>query len=96
VDSLMIVELQERLQRQVGDRIELPVTLIFDFPRIVDLAGFLNQSLAVGSAVDRSEQTPVDSAQPVTATDSPAALQTQIEALSEEEALDELKKELGL
>ncbi len=95
MDSLMIVELHERLQKQVGDQIELPVTLMFDYPRIIDLAGFLDQSLTTKSADDQSDQVPYESNQPITTTESQASLQTQVESLSEKEALDELKKELG-
>ncbi len=38
MDSLAIVELRDRLQRHVGSQWELPATLVFDYPRICDLA----------------------------------------------------------
>ncbi len=45
LDSLAIVELRDRLQVQVGPQLALPPTLVFDYPRTVDLASFLVESL---------------------------------------------------
>lgn len=41
VDSLMIVEFRDRLQAQMGSSIELPATIVFDHPRLTDLATHL-------------------------------------------------------
>jgi hypothetical protein len=45
IDSLMIVEFRDRLQLQVGSRLQLPATLVFDHPKLSDLARHLLDSL---------------------------------------------------
>ncbi|WP_018262949.1 type I polyketide synthase [Methylobacterium sp. WSM2598] len=46
VDSLMAVELRNRLRKGIGDRVKLPATLVFDYPTVEALAGFLGDALA--------------------------------------------------
>ena len=41
LDSLMIVELRDRLQVEVGPHVELPATMVFDHPTLRDFASFL-------------------------------------------------------
>ena len=93
LDSLMIVELAAQLQTEVGDRAELPATLIFDYPRISDMSQFLVQLLLPGS----TEKDANERATP--ATKKPNAesidLRSNIEGMSEEQALQELMKELS-
>ena len=66
MDSLMAVDLKNRLGKALGT--SLPATLIFDFPNIDGLAGFLlrhlelEQSEAVGSL---RRATPVSQAEPI-------------------------------
>ena len=66
MDSLMAVDLKNRLGKALGT--SLPATLIFDFPNIDGLAGFLlrhlelEQSEAVGSI---RRATPVSQAEPI-------------------------------
>jgi len=91
MDSLMIVDLHERLQAELGNRVELPVTLIFDYPRLSDLAGYLHDSLTI-EPPDREIDVPTT----VSESNDDSELRSQVELLSEDEALEELKKELDL
>ena len=54
LDSLLIVDLQERLKQQLGQGIDLPATLVFDYPSIAELAGFLLTLLEGIEANDHS------------------------------------------
>jgi acyl carrier protein len=45
VDSLLAVELRNRLQKSLAIEKTLPVTLIFDFPTIQDLSEYLGSEL---------------------------------------------------
>ena len=121
LDSLMIVELRDRLQHEVGDGLELSATLVFDYPRINDLAEFLVQSLDVdgSTGAQRREQdaggrsdsttasdeqtllSPLSSVEPAKeppATDRPTQkdrhLAEEIESMSEQQALEELMREI--
>ncbi len=117
LDSLGIVELRDRLQLHVGEQLELPATLVFDHPRIRDLASFLLSSLdpdahpcgsVTESAGDPSPQSAaetrtVSSPAPAsasikvdaTASTSPADAREDIDAMSEQQALQELLRELN-
>ena len=64
MDSLLIVEFRDRLQAQIGARIELPATIVFDHPKISDLAAHLLLTLG-GNASEPAA---------AAAGDSPAAL----------------------
>ena len=94
LDSLAMVSLSTQLQIEIGREPELPPTLLFDYPRISDLAGFL-----VGTIdSDHRAAHPSGTTQPTTGT--PASphirspIRSDIEQMSEEEALVELMKEL--
>lgn len=77
MDSLMMVTLAKNLQTQIGSGIELPATLVFDYPRIGDLAGYLLE--AIESAAEEG----------------PESADSVIEEMSEEEAMEALRRELG-
>ena len=55
LDSLLIVDLQERLKQQLGQAVDLPATLVFDYPSIAELAGFLLTLLEGIEANDHSD-----------------------------------------
>ncbi len=99
LDSLMIVEVSNQLQAEVGSDHPLPATLVFDYPRIVDLAEFLVETLSA----DKQTKEPapkVDSPAAVVPASSDAnppgnQLQADVESMSEDEAYQELMRELG-
>jgi long-chain acyl-CoA synthetase len=45
IDSLMIVEFRDRLQRQIGTQLQLPATIVFDHPKLSELAVHLLSAL---------------------------------------------------
>ncbi len=60
LDSLLIVDLQERLKQRLGQAADLPATLVFDYPSIAELAAFLLTILEGIQANDHSDcQIPV-------------------------------------
>lgn len=86
MDSLMIVEMSNQIQVELGNDHEVPATLVFDHPRICDLSGYL---LAVLSPDDAAEALPQDDVgQPA------VSLKQQIEQMTDNEALSALMKEL--
>lgn len=110
LDSLAIIELCERLQRMVGDQFKIAPTLVFDHPRIIDLAAFLLEKLDASgqAATDQADAeprvlqgrpSPADSKGPADgltqdATDSDIAT-GKVEAMSEQEAMQALLRELA-
>ncbi|MDF1811402.1 MAG: AMP-binding protein [Verrucomicrobiales bacterium] len=50
MDSLMMVTFATNLQNDLGGDLELPATLVFDYPRIKDLSGYLLNALGLGDA----------------------------------------------
>ena len=94
LDSLMVVEMSSQVQVEVGKETEIPATLVFDYPRIVDLAEFLLSTInkdqdQTHSASTKNETTKLQ----------PAGLnmknsKDEISSMSEEQALSELMKEL--
>ncbi len=86
MDSLMIVELSNQIQVELGSDHEIPATLVFDYPRICDLADYLVSVLFSSHFVGevRPSHEPAE-----------ANLRNEIESLSEDEALSELIKELN-
>lgn len=92
MDSLMIVELSHQIQVELGPQHEIPATLVFDYPRICDLADYLAQTLL-------PEKPPVDIVQqdtPNSAEMKSEQLRSQIHAMNEDQALAELMKELQM
>ncbi len=85
MDSLMAVELRNRLQTSLGR--SLPTTLAFDYPTIEALAVFLD---AAGQADGVSDPVQVEAA---AAPDADAALLAQVDELSDDQVsawLDEM------
>lgn len=85
LDSLMIVEISNQLQAELGPQHPIPATLVFDYPRISDLADYLINVLFPSEATIKKESLPEPSE---------ANLRDEVESLSEDEALNELMKEL--
>ena len=90
MDSLMIVELSNQIQVELGPQHEIPATLVFDYPRICDLADYLVQTLSPPTPSGNVAQQPTF----YQATSKSANLHTEIQAMSEQQALEELMKEL--
>lgn len=92
LDSLAMVSLSTQLQIEVGREPELPPTLLFDYPRVSDLAGFLVETM------NDEHQPAVATSPPQSATPSSPyiklGIRSDVEMMSEEEALAELMKEL--
>jgi hypothetical protein len=84
MDSMMMVSLATRLQEDLGPEIELPATLVFDQPRIRDMAGYLLAATGFGQA---APETPAATAKPPPA-------EPRIEEMTEAEAEAALLREL--
>ena len=95
LDSLMIVELSTQIQREISPEHKLPATLVFDYPRICDLADFLlglmNNSGELRQSNQSIERQATDT-ELVTA--SPSQLRDEVESLSEQDALQALMREI--
>ena len=89
IDSLLIVEFRDRLQSHIGARLELPATIVFDHPKISDLAAHLLASLELDGATDSMPQ--------VSAVDSSTngKVEQQIENMSEQQAMEALLREVN-
>ena len=89
LDSLAMVQVSTQLQVEVGTRGDLPATLLFDYPVISQMANHLVEVL-------EPQSQPVDKdLKPQPDQDSRSAdLKTQVEQMSEEEALNALLEEL--
>ena len=89
LDSLMIVELSGRvgLETGLGDR--LPPTLVFDYPTISELAGFL-----LAQIFPSQPTAPSPELTPSEPEGDSRNLRAEIEEMTEEEVLQELLKEV--
>jgi acyl transferase domain-containing protein len=91
VDSLMAVELRNRLNKDLGLEQGLPATLIFDYPTIQSIARYVIQNIS--NANDTAGTAP---AEPVNMeVVDMAAKQKEIESLSEQEAEARLLQKLA-
>ncbi len=89
MDSLQIVNLSSRLQTKVGSAMAVPATLVFDQPTISALARHLNASIVIEEA---------EPARPKPAVAPPSDGATggdDIAGMSEEEALEALRREIN-
>ena len=86
MDSLMIVEMSNQIQVELGDDYDVPATLIFDHPRICDLSSFLLTSLC-----PEADSEPV---LPQVAEKPKVDLKHQVDQMTDDEALIALMKEL--
>lgn len=85
LDSLMIVEISNQIQVELGPQHEIPSTLVFDYPRICDLADYLVTVLFSSESIVKKTALP----------ELPETnLRNEVESLSEDEAFAELMKEL--
>lgn len=97
LDSLTLVEISNQIQVEVGPETPVAATLVFDQPGISDLGDYLLATIMPGDTTD--DGTPeklsaANSAGPQTLS-SPSELQQEIAGLSEEEALEQLMRELN-
>jgi len=93
LDSLMIVEISAQIQAEIGDAAHVSPTLVFDYPRIGDLAGFLLMTFETAKADQQAAigQASVNGSYEIQRS---SALRQEIEKMSEEEALNALMQEL--
>ena len=93
LDSLMVVEMSSQVQVEVGKETEIPATLVFDYPRISDLAEFLLATIVADKDSTNGEVTKNET---TTAPDDSILKNSgdEIASMSEDEALAELMKEL--
>ncbi len=92
LDSLAIVGLSAQLQIEVGPQATLPPTLLFDYPRLVDLAGFLVETIEGESKAQTTDAGAAGTRR--SSLSHEKQLRSEVERLSEEQALAELIKEL--
>jgi epothilone polyketide synthase D len=85
MDSVMMITLSTRLQDQLGPNLDLPATLVFDYPRIGDLVSYLIGVLGLGA----------EKPEPAAPSETKAAPSKSIDEMSEEEAMQALLKELN-
>ena len=90
LDSLMIVEMSSQLQGEIGPSREVPATLLFDYPRLCDVAEYLVHTFTDLQPADNT----TSSRPPAAEVMSSDQVRAEIGALSEEQALNELIREL--
>jgi long-chain acyl-CoA synthetase len=86
MDSLMIVELSNQIQLELGSGHEIPATLVFDHPRICDLSEYLISAMFPPATAPTVAITP---------TSEQHNHHTEMDAMSEDEALSALMRELN-
>ncbi len=93
IDSLLIVEFRDRLQTQVGARLQLPATIVFDHPKISDLATHLLASLEL----ERATEPAIEPAPRVVAASTVSGRDPEqpIENMSEQQAMEALLREVN-
>lgn len=92
LDSLMIVEMSNQIQVEVGPEVDIPATLLFDHPRVNDLSDFLLSILMP----DEPTTQPSSKSSASAASEAPdQSIQSEVESMTEDEALEELLKELN-
>jgi acyl carrier protein len=95
VDSLMIVEFRDRLQAQVGAQLLLPATIVFDHPKISDLAAHLLSSLEQDEAKASGAEPAPESRPDSTSKLGAQRVTQQIEDMSEQQAMEALLREVN-
>ena len=95
LDSLAIVELSTQIGHEVGPDHALSPTLLFDYPRVTELSDFLVDTICQSNPKTDSTTVTHGPEASVRAAKKPTQIRTEIEQLSEAEALAELMKELG-
>ena len=96
LDSLMLVEISSQIQAEIGPQHEVPTTLVFDHPRICDLANYLVTALNADLSASGAKQPASKDA--TTSLQQPGNVgltrRQQIASMSEDQALAELEREL--
>ena len=101
------MDLRDRLPGQVGPHRALPPTLVFDYPRTVDLASFLVESLQAEGYFEspgdpkkstngstRQSNTALPSRPEADSSIDPTSASKDVQSMSEGQALQELLREL--
>lgn len=91
VDSLMAVELRNRLNKDIGLEQGLPATLIFDYPTVQLVARFVVQSALNAGDPEKVNTTQTEKVEIIDM----SAKQQEIESLSDEEAEARLLRKLA-
>ena len=94
LDSLMVVEMSSQVQVEVGKETEIPATLVFDYPRISDLAEFLLTTIVADQDQTHDKATNSETAKLRPPHFNTRNSKAEIATMSEEQALEELMKEL--
>jgi acyl carrier protein len=90
LDSMMIVEMSSQLQSEFDPELQVSTTLVFDHPRICDLADFLVTSLVPKPAATATKM----AGETVLSNPASSRVLDDIERLSEDETLEQLMKEI--
>lgn len=94
LDSLALVEISNQIQLELGRDFEIPATLVFDYPRICDLSKFLVEAIIDVDPERSTSNSPDEESIEARHMRDDESLRQQIGAMSEDEALAELMKEL--